>query len=201
MNRSSSLVAVLATAGIASALAIIGTTTISFAPFALAQTTTNTTTANTTTTAEDNATSLTTSIKITKDATNSYVISEGSARVGSFDTTYAISGSVDDISGNSDLITSTIQSDFNASSTIGYVMSQAANNTSVGSNNSTQGTAMLPNPFASTEEINQKLADEIQKGIDAGERSDEMYGEIICHFGMDLPSFECTFVPLLDQVQ
>jgi hypothetical protein len=197
MNRSIiiMLVAVLAIVSLGAALAIIGTTT--FAPSSVLAQTTNATT--TTTTVEDNATSLATRIQITKDVTNSYAISEGSVRVGSFDTIYAITGSVDDISGNSDLITSTIQSDFNSSSTVGYVMAQAANNNTA--SNSTQATTTLPSPFASSEEISQRIADEIRKGIESAERSNEEYAEIRCHFGMDLPGFECRFVPLLDQVQ
>lgn len=179
-------------------MAIIGTT---FAPSSvLAQTTNATTTTTTTTIVEDNATSLATRIQITKDATNSYAISEGSVRVGSFDTIYAITGSVDDISGNSDLIMSTIQNDFNSSSTVGYVMAKAANSNNTASN-ITQATTALPSPFASSKEISQRIGDEIQKGIEAAEHSDEMYAEIRCHFGMELPRFECRFVPLLDQVQ
>jgi hypothetical protein len=192
------LVAVLATVSLGAALAIIGTTT-----FASSSVLAQTTNATTTTTVEDNATSLATRIQITKDVTNSYAISEGSVRVGSFDTIYAITGSVDDISGNSDLITSTIQSDFNSSSTVGYVMAQAANNNNNNNtaSNSTQATTTLPSPFASSEEISQRIADEIRKGIESAERSNEEYAEIRCHFGMDLPGFECRFVPLLDQVQ
>jgi hypothetical protein len=202
MNRSIiiMLVAVLATVSLGAALAIIGTTTFASSSSSVLAQTTN---ATTTTTVEDNATSLATRIQITKDVTNSYAISEGSVRVGSFDTIYAITGSVDDISGNSDLITSTIQSDFNSSSTVGYVMAQAANNNNNNNtaSNSTQATTTLPSPFASSEEISQRIADEIRKGIESAERSNEEYAEIRCHFGMDLPGFECRFVPLLDQVQ
>lgn len=141
------LVAVLAIVSLVmAALAIIGTT---FAPSSVLAQTTNATTTTTTTIVEDNATSLATRIQITKDATNSYAISEGSVRVGSFDTIYAITGSVDDISGNSDLIMSTIQNDFNSSSTVGYVMAKAANSNNTASN-ITQATTALPSPFASS---------------------------------------------------
>jgi hypothetical protein len=166
------LVAVLAIVSLVMAvLAIIGTT---FAPSSVLAQTTNATTTTTTTTVEDNATSLPTRIQITKDATNSYAISEGSVRVGSFDTIYAITGSVDDISENSDLIMSTIQNDFNSSSTVGYVMAKAANSNNTASN-ITQATTALPSQFASSKEISQRIADEIQKGIEAAEHSDEMY--------------------------
>ena len=184
MNKPIITLVVLVIASLAAAaLAVIGTTAI-FAPSTLAQTTT---------TQENNVTSLATRIQITKDATSSYTISGGSAQVGSFDTVYVITGIIDDIRGNSDLITSTIQDDFGASSTIGYVIAQSTSN-------STQATTM-PNPFASSEEISQRIADEIQKGIEAAERSEERYAEIRCHFGMDLPGFVCMSVPLLGQVQ
>lgn len=166
------LVAVLAIVSLVmAALAIIGTT---FAPSSVLAQMTNATTTTTTTTVEDNATSLPTRIQITKDATNSYAISEGSVRVGSFDTIYAITGGVDDISENSDLIMSTIQNDFNSLSTMGYVMAKAANSNNTASN-ITQATTALPSPFASSKEISQRIADEIQKGIEAAEHSDEMY--------------------------
>ncbi|AFU59307.1 MAG: hypothetical protein QXX64_02465 [Nitrososphaera sp.] len=192
------LVVLFVTASLAAAadvLAAIGAATI-FAQSALAQTTTTTTS----TTQENNTTSLAIHIQITKDATSSYAISEGSAQIGSFDTVYVITGLIDDISGNNNLITSTIQDDFNASSTAGYVMAQE---TTASSNNSTQTTTTttLPNQFASSEEIRQRIADEIQKGIEAAERSEERYAEIRCNFGMDLPRFECMSIPLLGQVQ
>ena len=89
-----------------------------------------------------------------------------------------MTGSVDDISGNSDLIMSTIQNDFNSSSTVGYIMAKAANNNSNNTANSNimqAATTALPNLFASSKEISQRIADEIQKGIEAAEHSDEMY--------------------------
>ena len=134
------------------ALAIIGT---SFALSSVLAQTTNATTTTTTTIVEDNATSLATRIQITKDVTNSYAISEGSVRVGSFDTIYAITGSVDDISGNNDLIMSTIQDDFNSSSTVGCIMAKAANNSNntANSNITQAATTPLPSPFASSKEI------------------------------------------------
>lgn len=178
-DRSLIILVITASSLAAAALAIAGT-----AESASAQTT-----GNATTTATENLTS----VKITKHATNSYTISEGSARVGSFGTIYLISGRVSDIGETRDLLISTIQGDSDASSIAGYVMAQAAGGNSTG--------ATLPNPFASGEEISQRIADEIQKGIEAAERSEQVQGEIICHFGMDLPGFECRFVPLLDQVQ
>jgi hypothetical protein len=174
-------------AGLAAALAA------AFVPPAFAQTAD---TGNQTATATENVTS----VKITKHATNSYTITEGSAKVGSFDTVYLITGSASDIGEIRDLLTSTIRDDFNASSTIGYIVSQAAgNNTTTAGGNSTAAT--LPNPFASSEEVGQAVAGAIQKGVEAAQRSDQTDGEMICHFGMNLTDFECKFVPLLDVAQ
>ena len=55
-------------------------------------------------------------------------------------------------------------------------MAKAANNSNNTANsNITQATTALPSPFASSKEISQRIADEIQKGIEAAEHSDEMY--------------------------
>src|SRR5215210_3189470 len=61
-------------------------------------------------------------IHITKDGTNSYVLSGGSSSVGSFDTTYRVAGERSAIRSAENLIISTITSDFSSSPTIGYVM-------------------------------------------------------------------------------
>ncbi len=63
---------------------------------------------------------------------------------------------------------STIQNDFNSSSTVGYIMAKAANNNNNNTANSniTQATTAVPSPFASSKEISQRIADEIQKGIE-----------------------------------
>jgi hypothetical protein len=60
-------------------------------------------------------------IHITKDGTNSYVLSGGSSRVGSFDTTYIVVGERGAIRTAENLIISTITEDFRSSPTIGYV--------------------------------------------------------------------------------
>jgi hypothetical protein len=60
---------------------------------------------------------------------------------------------------------STIQNDFNSSSTVGYVMAKAANRNNTASNITQATTTALPSPFASSKEISQRIADEIQKGI------------------------------------
>jgi hypothetical protein len=85
-------------------------------------------------------------IHITKDGTNSYVISGGSSSVGSFDTTYRVVGERSAIRASEDLITSTIIIDFSTSITRAYVM--VGNTTTTTAGGGAADGATLPNPFA-----------------------------------------------------
>jgi hypothetical protein len=129
-------------------------------------------------------------IHITKDGTNSYVISGGSSSVGSFDTTYRVAGERSAIGSAENLIVSTITSDFSSSPTIGYVM---AGNTTTSSANAT-----LPNPFASTEMITERITNELRRVIsEAGNNTSQGQElEIKCGFGMTLEDMECNYIPL-----
>ena len=103
-------------------------------------------------------------IHITKDGTNSYVISGGSSSVGSFDTTYRVAGERSVIGSAESLIISTITSDFSSSPTIGYVM--------VGNTTSTSGAeATLPNPFATPEMITEGITNELRRVISESENN------------------------------
>jgi hypothetical protein len=64
-------------------------------------------------------------IHITKDGTNSYIISDGSSSVGSFDTTYRVAGERSAIRASEDLIIATITSDFSSSPTIKNINTEA----------------------------------------------------------------------------
>ncbi|MFL6492531.1 MAG: hypothetical protein ACJ70O_05485 [Nitrososphaera sp.] len=134
-------------------------------------------------------------IYITKDGTNSYVISGGSSSVGSFDTTYTVAGERSAIRSAENLIVSTITSDFSSSPTIGYVM---AGNTTTASANAT-----LPNPFASTEMITERITNELRRVISEAENntSQGQELEIKCGFGMTLEDMECHYIPLLQAGQ
>jgi hypothetical protein len=134
-------------------------------------------------------------IHITKDGTNSYVISGGSSSVGSFDTTYRVAGERSAIGSAENLIVSTITSDFSSSPTIGYVM---AGNTTTASANAT-----LPNPFASTEMITERITNELRRVIsEAGNNTSQGQElEIKCGFGMTLEDMECHYIPLLQAGQ
>jgi hypothetical protein len=131
-------------------------------------------------------------IHITKDGTNSYVISGGSSSVGSFDTTYRIAGERSAIRASEDLIISTITSDFSSSPTIGYVM--AANMTTTTGGDTA---ATLPNPFASPEQITERITSELRRVITEAESNTPQgqHVEIKCDFGMTLDEMRCHHIP------
>jgi hypothetical protein len=151
---------------------------------------TTTTTEATTSTGEQQST-----IYITKDGTNSYIISGGSSSVGSFDTTFRVAGERSAIRAAEDLIISTITSDFSSSPTIGYVM--------VGNTTSTSANATLPNPFASTEMITERITNELRRVIIEAENNtvEGQDVEIKCEFGMTLEDMQCHYIPLLEAGQ
>jgi hypothetical protein len=152
---------------------------------------TTTTTEATTSTGEQQST-----IYITKDGTNSYIISSDSSSVGSFDTTYRVAGERSAIRAAEDLIISTITSDFSSSPTIGYVM--VGNTTTSASANAT-----LPNPFASTEMITERITNELRRVIIEAENNtvEGQDVEIKCEFGMTLEDMQCHYIPLLEAGQ
>jgi hypothetical protein len=71
-------------------------------------------------------------LHVDKNATNSYMISSSGSFVSSFDTTYAIQGSVASFRASKDLIVSTIIKDYDSSPTIGYVNDTIAIASSIG---------------------------------------------------------------------
>ena len=131
-------------------------------------------------------------LHITKDATNSYIISSGASFVGSFDTTYSVVGGVSQMSVSRDLIISTITEDFDTSSTIGYV-----NNTSASGSQANPIQLTVSNPFAAKEDINEKIRNEITTSIDNAAKSNITEGEIKCIFGSSLDDFKCGFHGLI----
>ena len=121
-----------------------------------------------------------------------YIISGGSSSVGSFDTTYRVAGERSAIRAAADLIISTITSDFSSSPTIGYVM--------VGNTTSASANVTLPNPFASTEMITERITNELRRVIIEAENNtvEGQDVEIKCEFGMTLEDMQCHYVPLLE---
>jgi hypothetical protein len=130
-------------------------------------------------------------IHITKHGTNSYVLSGGSSSVGSFDTTYRVVGERSAIRSAENLIISTITDDFSSSPTIGYV--RAGNMTTTDAAQD----ATLPNPFASPEQITERITTELRRVITEAENNTPQgqHVEIKCDFGMTLDEMRCHHVP------
>ncbi|HKH89526.1 MAG TPA: hypothetical protein VKA33_02035 [Nitrososphaera sp.] len=143
------------------------------------------TTGVTTSTGEQQST-----IHIIKDTTNSYVLSGGSSSVGSFDTTYRVAGERSAIRSAENLIITTITDDFSSSPTIGYVMVGNATTASAG--------ATLPNPFATPEQITERITNELRRIISEAENNtvEGQDVEIKCGFGMTLQDMQCHYIPL-----
>ena len=136
-------------------------------------------------------------IHITKDGTNSYVISGGSSSIGSFDTTYRIVGERSAVRASEDLIITTITSDYSSSPTIGYV--SASNMTTTTTTGDTADAATLPNPFASPEQITERITNELRMVISEAENNTPQgqFVEINCNFGMMLDDMHCQNTPLV----
>jgi hypothetical protein len=156
----------------------------------------NDTTTTDTTTTPPTAEQQQQTIHITKDGTNSYLLSGGSSSVGSFDTTYRVLGERSAIRASEDLIISTITSDFSSSPTIGYIMVGNMTTTT----DSTADTATLPNPFASPEQIAERITSELRRVITEAENNTPQgqHVEIKCNFGMTLDDMLCHHVPSVE---
>ena len=129
-------------------------------------------------------------IHIIKHGSNSYAISGGSSSVGSFDTTYTIAGERSAIRSAENLIISTITHDFRTSPTIGYIRA--------GGTSATGTDATLPSPFATPEQITERITTELRRVISEAESntSQGQHVEIKCNFGMTLEDMRCHYGPL-----
>ena len=136
------------------------------------------------------------SVHIIKDGTNSYVISGGSSSVGSFDTTYRVVGERSAIRSEENLIVSTITHDFRTSPTIGYITTGGASTTDTAQDTTS---TTLPNPFATPEQITERITTELRSVISEAERntSQGQFVEIKCNFGNTLEDMRCHYVALL----
>ncbi len=134
-------------------------------------------------------------IHIIKDGTNSYVISGGSSSVGSFDTTYRVVGERSAIRSEENLVVSTITHDFRTSPTIGYITTGGASTTDTAQDATT--TTTLPNPFATPEQITERITSELRRVIGEAENNTPQgqLVEIKCDFGMALDDMRCHYVP------
>ena len=134
------------------------------------------------------------SLSISKDATSGLIVTDGASYVNGFDTTYTIKGTKFDYDKARDLVVSAIADDFTNSPTSGYIKVEETNT----SNSNATG---LANPFASQEQINEKIKAVLNSAIDG------MFSNsgvtltigpethvIKCTFGDTLNSFECSEV-------
>jgi hypothetical protein len=147
-------------------------------------------------------------VSVIKDGTNSYLISSGSSSIGSFDTTYRIAGESSAVTAAEDLIISTVTSDYSSSPVIGYVILGNTTNATAASAG-VRGAAELPNPFASLEQISERITSELRRviGEAAGNNADNLTTgqeidqqqqlmEIKCVFGMALDDMRCdNYIP------
>jgi hypothetical protein len=131
------------------------------------------------------------SISIAKDASSGLIITDGASYVSGFDTTYTIKGTKFDYDKARDLVVSDIAEDFTNSPTSGYVKVQDASSNATG----------LANPFASKEQINEKIKSVLSSTIDGIFSASGVTFTIgpethviKCTFGDDLESFECSTV-------
>jgi len=126
-------------------------------------------------------------ITITSSSTSVYSIPSTFAKVDRFGTNYTITGNMSFVNASRNLITSTIIDDFNKNPNIGYVVNNS-------SSLSTSAQVGLPNPFVSTETINQKITNEIQNAITAASNTIPAGKnvEIKCSFGMILADYKCS---------
>lgn len=146
----------------------------------------------------------TTTIHITKDSTNSYTISGEMSSVGTFDTTYRIAGERTATRSAENLIISTIVDDFSSSPTIGYVLAVNTTTNGAAADSASGGATTLPNPFATPEQITERITSELRRAItEAAQESNNTTTlppeqlpphvvEIKCDFGMILDEMQCN---------
>lgn len=126
--------------------------------------------------------------ELSRIATSTTIISNNSAFIVGFNTSYSITGSPIDIEKSKNLVVSSIVKDFANSSTIGYV--ELLDPTS---NSDKQEIA---NPFASNEQIDQKIEELLDNSIHDATNSETDLIEISCLFGNSLDDFSCSLFPL-----
>ena len=137
-------------------------------------------------------------INVAKTTEGGFTVTNGASYVGSsFETTYSMRGTTTDFINARDALTSSILDDFGKSPTIGYVK---MNSTDTQTNTNATG---LVNPFASKEQIDEKVKSVLSYALDKIEHPvgiTPIIGdsrELRCVFGNVLEDFWCdipTFV-------
>lgn len=129
-------------------------------------------------------------ITLSKVATANTVIANKTVFVGGFDTDYSITGTTMNIKDTKDLIISSIIDDYTKSPTVGYV--------TVSKSMSNSSEMQIANPFASGEQIKQKIQDLLSISIENDASSKAGLIEIKCLFGDSLDLFSCSANALID---
>lgn len=131
-------------------------------------------------------------VQITKTDTSSYyIVNDSTGLLGTFDTTYTITGSSDSLSKSKDMIITMVASDFNKSPTIGYIRAADVEHIFDISNKTDSSPPALPNPFADEQTINYTLSQEISNSIDAAQKIKFTTVAIQCNFGMNIMDWKC----------
>ncbi len=131
-------------------------------------------------------------VQITKTATTSYnIVNDSTGLLGTFDTTYTITGSSDALSKSKDVIITMITSDFDKSPTIGYVRSADVEHIFDTSNKSDSSPPALPNPFVDQQTINYTISQEISNAINAAQNIKFTTVAIQCNLGMNIMDWKC----------
>ena len=136
-------------------------------------------------------------IKVAKTAEGDFTVTNGASYVGSsFETTYSMRGTTTDFIKAKDALTSSILDDFGKSPNIGYIK---MNSTDTKTNTNATG---LANPFASKEQIDEKVRSVLSYALDKIEHpvgitpnvgdSRELrcvFGNVLGDFWCDIPTF------------
>lgn len=131
-------------------------------------------------------------VQITKVATSSFNIINGSTGLlGTFDNIYTVTGSSDSLYKSKDLIITMITSDFDKSPTIGYVRAADIEHVFDVSNKSNFLPPALPNPFVDEQTINSTLTLVISEAIDSAQSIGFTTVAIQCNFGMNIMDWKC----------
>lgn len=136
-------------------------------------------------------------IKVAKTTEGDFTVTNGASYVGSsFETTYSMRGTTTDFIEAREALTSSILDDFGKSPTIGYIK---MNSTDTQTNTNATG---LANPFASKEQIDEKVKSVLSYALDkiehpvgitpnVGDSRDLRceFGNVLGDFWCDIPTF------------
>ena len=136
-------------------------------------------------------------IKVAKTTEGDFTVTDGASYVDpSFETTYSMRGTTTDFIKARDALTSAILDDFGKSPTIGYIK---VNSTDTRTNTNATG---LANPFASKEQIDEKVRSVLSYALDKIEHPEGItlnaggsrelrcvFGNVLNDFWCDIPTF------------